>query len=126
MFNRRNFLLTALGGLALAVPLQTTSANQAATRVRFQKGRTTAIVSGAIKASEEKTYLLGARAGQKILVHLSAPGKNMVFALETPSGEPINFNVTDTEAELETSGDYRIIVRSRGGSGAYTLEITIR
>jgi hypothetical protein len=98
-------------------------------RIRFARGRTTAIEKGSVRRGISHDYLLRASAGQTMTVHLAARG-GVCFMLFTP-------RMTDTLAdcskdwsgELPSSGDYRINVlpdTTTERSIAYTLEVSVR
>ena len=105
-------------------------------RVRFQKGRTTAILKGKLprEIAEYDAYIVRARAGQTLTVHLATGDKQAyvkVFALElgpaedmlTPEEDDI---IQDWSGKLPVPGDYSVQVYTNGAGGNYTLEVTIR
>ena len=97
-------------------------------RVRFPRGRTTAVLKGTVARGMSHDYLLGAQAGQSMSVHLSARG-DVRFTILNPDGDSLADYVQDWSGELPLSGDYRINVlpdTSRNSAIAYTLEVTIR
>lgn len=97
-------------------------------RVHFQRGRTTAVLKGAVVRGMSHDYLLGARSGQSMSVHLASSG-DVRFTILNPDGDSIADYVQDWSGELPLSGDYRINVlpdTSRRSAIAYTLEVTIR
>ena len=101
-------------------------------RVKFEKGRTTAVLKGNVKDGQEITYLLGAAKGQTMTVHLTGDAKNhdVVFSIVGPDGAPLMGEGeidTDWTGELPAAGDYKIkvgLIESK--SSAYTLEVMIR
>lgn len=100
-------------------------------RVRFPKGRTTAIVKGAVVRATQDQYILGARRGQTMIVHITSLEKNAVFAILGPGGVALDgaeegADVMDWTGELPMSGDYSICVSPTRGNATYTLEVTIR
>jgi len=48
-------------------------------RVKFARGRTTAVLKGAVVRGTNDRYLLGAREGQTMIVHITSVEKNAVF-----------------------------------------------
>ena len=117
--------LAAQGGGNLKEPSGKTQ------RVRFARGRTTAILKGAVVRGTEDRYILGARAGQTMIVHLTSREKNAEFLIQDPNGtavEGLDDGLADTDwtGELPVSGDYSIWVSPTRGNATYTLEITIR
>ena len=77
-------------------------------RVAFQRGLTTAVLKGAIPASKAICYQLRARGGQKMIVHLAAPARAVLFTV-IPDGydvEPLAQDVASWEGVLDATGDY--------------------
>ena len=100
-------------------------------RVRFQRGRTTAILKGAVVRGTQDRYILGARGGQTMIVHISSLEKNAVFAILSPDGTALEgaeegADATDWSGTLPGSGDFSIWVGPTRGNATYTLEVTIR
>ena len=97
-------------------------------RIAFQRGRTTAVVSGAVHRGMSHDYLLKARGGQTMTVHLAARG-GVGFDILTPGGDLLAQYSKDWSGELPQSGDYRINVlpdTTTQRSISYTLEVTVR
>jgi len=100
-------------------------------RVRFPRGRTTAVLKGAVVRGTQDQYILGARAGQTMTVHITSREKNAVFTILDPRatalpGTEEGVDATDWQGELPISGDYSIWVGPTRGNATYTLEVTIR
>ena len=100
-------------------------------RVRFARGRTTAVLKGAVVRATKDRYILGARGGQTMLVHVTALEKNAVFFIVGPDGTELTgaedgTDSTDWTGTLPESGDYSIYVSPTRGNATYTLEVTIR
>lgn len=100
-------------------------------RVRFARGRTTAILKGGVVRGTKDRYILGAGAGQTMIVHISSREKNAVFTILGPDatalqGTDDGLDATDWTGELPLSGDYSIWVSPTRGNATYTLEVTIR
>ena len=100
-------------------------------RVKFARGRTTAVLSGAVVRGTNDRYILGARAGQTMIVHITAREKNAVFTILGPDGTALEgteegVDAKDWTGELPLSGDYSIWVSPSRGNATYTLEVTIR
>jgi hypothetical protein len=100
-------------------------------RVRFARGRTTAVLKGSVVRGTQNRYILGARAGQTMIVHISSREKNAVFTILGPdatalAGTEEGVDATDWTGELPLSGDYTVWVSPSRGNATYTLEITIR
>jgi hypothetical protein len=100
-------------------------------RVRFARGRTTAILKGAVVRGTQDRYILGAHAGQIMIVHMSSREKNAVLTILGPDGAALEgtdegLDATDWTGELPLSGNYSIWVSPSRGNATYTLEVTIR
>ena len=120
-----SFDVAAQGGGKLAEP------SGKSQRVRFARGRTTAILKGAVVRGTQDRYILGAREGQTMIVHVTSREKNAVFTILDPSGTALagtdeGLDAMDWTGELPLSGDYSIWVSPTRGNATYTLEVTIR
>jgi hypothetical protein len=100
--------------------------------IKFQPGRTTAIVRGVARTPGIYEYHLRARAGQHMTVHLTSSNKGVELSIYDPSDQNLDgaLGVDDWEGTLETSGDYNITLinnRSRvARNPSFVLEVTIR
>lgn len=100
-------------------------------RVRFARGRTTAVLKGAVVRATRDRYILGASEGQTMIVHITSLEENAVFKITDPRGRALpgaeeDADTTDWTGELPMSGDYSIWVSPSRGNATYTLEVTIR
>lgn len=100
-------------------------------RVRFARGRTTVVLKGAVVRGTQDRYILGARGGQTMIVHITSREKNAVFAILGPDGSALQgaeegTDATDWTGTLPMSGDFSIWVGPTRGNATYTLEVTIR
>lgn len=95
-------------------------------KIRFARGRTTAVIKDTVRLCTSHEYHLRARQGQTMSIHL-ATGKRTSFTLMTPSGDTVGDadGVKDWSGELQDNGDYTIVVAT-DTTAAYTLEVTIR
>jgi hypothetical protein len=118
-------------GLAMALASTVVLAQRGTSvvrRVNFPRGRTTAVLSGTIRRGISHDYILRARAGQGMVVHLASNG-NVGFEILSPSGQYLSGYTRDWTGYLPRSGDYRINVLPPTETNAptrYTLEVTIR
>ena len=100
--------------------------------IKFQRGRTTAIIRGIARTPGIYEYHLRARAGQQMTVHLTSSNKGVEFSIYGPNDENLQaaLGVDDWEGTLETSGNYNITLinnRSRAARNpSFVLEVTIR
>ena len=110
-------------------------------RIRFKPGASSAIVGGtAIGGGEEKTYLVGARAGQTMSVKITENSQynDVVFHIIAPDGSfPMGTNGegVDEQSEISTtwsgklpkSGDYKIVIGTIESKKAnFKMSVSIR
>jgi hypothetical protein len=95
-------------------------------RVKFARGRTTAVLKGRVKDGNTKLYVLGASQGQTMSVHVTSKGKGVQFTLSSAQ-DIISDPTDDWSGDLPDNGDYTIAVfSSKSQAQPYTLEVTIR
>ena len=102
-------------------------------RIRFARGRTTAVINGKVGAKKNACYDLHARDGQHMTVHLTSPDRRVRFSIG-PNEYDADFlegatNVTDWEGELTSAsgdGNFSIYVNAPRAGSTFTLEVTIR
>lgn len=95
-------------------------------RVAFARGATKTSVRGTTSANE--TYLVGARAGQRMRVTLSAADDAAEFTVSASDGTFLAHRRTGAvwSAVLPTTGDYHISVNATSGEAVrFTLEVAI-
>ncbi|MEK6280976.1 MAG: hypothetical protein AABN95_11540 [Acidobacteriota bacterium] len=117
--------------LTLSILLTVVAQTGTTKRVRFPRGRTTAVLKGAVVRGTQDQYILGARRGQTMIVHITSREKNAVFAILGPNATALDGAEEGTDAmdwtgELPLTGDYSIWVGPTRGNATYTLEVTIR
>src|SRR5262249_44342121 len=99
------------------------------TRIKFARGRTTAVEKGTVHRGMSHDYLLKAGARQNMSVHLAASG-GVCFDLYTPGlSDQLAGCSKDWSGDLPNSGNYRINVlpdTTTERNIAYTLEVTVR
>ena len=93
-------------------------------KIRFARGRTTAVVKDAIRICTGHEYHLKASAGQKMSLHL-ATGKRTSMTLYAPNGDRVLDGGTNWEGDLPETGEYTIDIGT-DATARYTLEVTIR
>jgi hypothetical protein len=132
--NMKRFFVATL--FALLLVTATTEA-LAQKRVKFPPGRTTVILKGKTTGGPSEsggmnpvTYVLRAKKGQQMILHLTSAKKNAVFGLYAPGTELVEGaqSIADWTGTLPKTGDYEIIVfpEDEMTNTAFTLEITIR
>jgi len=100
-------------------------------RVRFAKGKSSITLSNAVIRGERDTYIVGAKAGQRMAVRVTALENNAAFQIEGPHGEFLDGagetdDATNVSVSLPETGDYRIVVGGTRGNASYKLTVTIR
>jgi hypothetical protein len=94
-------------------------------RIRFTRGRTTAVIKDTVRLCTSHEYTLRARAGQTMSVHL-ATGSRTSFTIQGQQGVLEGADgVNDWSGELPDSGAYTIAIGT-DATANYTLEVTIR
>ena len=98
--------------------------------IRFPRGRTSTVIKGRVTAARAVCYKFRARPGQRLIAHLTSPGKRARFSLlpDAFDTEEIVSDTSDWEGELDGSygNDYILSVYLPKGSDTFTLEVTIR
>lgn len=131
LFRRPLVLISILATLVLmtGVGVFAQKGTSIVTRIRFARGRTTAVESGSVHRGMSHDYLLKAGRGQTMTVHLAARG-GVSFDILTPGEtDTLAQGAKDWSGELPQSGDYRINVlpdTTTERSISYTLEVTVR
>ena len=99
------------------------------TRIKFARGRTTAVEKGSVHRGMSHDYLLKAGQGQNMTVHL-ATSAGVCFDLYSPAmRDQLASCAKDWDGVLPASGDYRMNVlpdTTTERTIAYTLEVTVR
>ena len=93
-------------------------------QIRFERGRTTAVVKDRVALCTAHEFRLRARAGQTMSVNL-ATGNRTSMTLSAPSGDALADGEKSWSGELPESGQYIIHVGT-DATANYTLEVTIR
>ena len=127
----RVLLLVAATAIIFSIIWSTTIAQAAtsSTRIRFDKGATSAVVSGNLPANGSVRYVLYAGYGQLMDVVLSAP-ELVQFKVTTTSGHmltpiPGTGGSTGFRGYLPYSGDYYITVAAGSQAVSYSLNVFI-
>lgn len=128
----KRFVVPVLALLILLAP-----AALARKRVKFPPGRTTVVLTGKTTGGPSESggmnpvsYVLYARKGQQMILHLTSAKKNAVFGLYAPGMDLVEGaqSVADWTGTLPKTGDYEIIVfpQDEVTNTTYTLEVTVR
>ena len=131
MYNSSKSRLRALLIAALLVmsSMGVTAQPDRTRRIRFERGRTSKVIRDSVIRGTRDRYLVGARRGQTLMVHITSLEENAVFDVyPRGSDEPLNGaqETTDWGGELPRTGDYVIVVGGTRGNASYTLEVKIR
>lgn len=98
-------------------------------RIKFLPGRTTVVEKGSVRRGISNDYLLKARAGQNMTLHL-ATSAGVCFDLFSPGMSDQLANCSkDWTGELPKTGDYRINVlpdTTTERNISFTLEASVR
>lgn len=102
-------------------------------RIEFKHGTFAATVSDKISGSEEAEYVIAARKGQRLKIHLtSLPRKSSVFDLKAPDDADLGLEYDanyDYSGVLPVTGDYLITVvrpTTSPGKSTYKFVISLR
>jgi hypothetical protein len=122
-------VVALLCGASVAALAQSGTATER--RVRFERGRKTVTLKGAIAPGHTDVYKVAANTGQKMKLHLASPNLAVTFILMTPAGEVLEgaFSARDWSGELPQKGDYAVTLVNNeegGDESPYTLEVTVR
>ncbi|MFV0387669.1 MAG: PPC domain-containing protein [Pyrinomonadaceae bacterium] len=101
------------------------AANNQTRTVNFKKGDTFARYSDAVVLGSKNTYLIGAKAGQRMEVTLDSTENNAIIAIYTPEGKTLIGATDGWNGELPTSGKYRVVVSSTRGNASYDIGFSI-
>ena len=117
--------------LVMVVLSQPTSAYDSLQRVKFAPGTSGTMIESTVSSSNRIVYLLGARAGQKMVIGLSSENRNHVLQVYDPRkklmpGNYPNNGSTMWSGRLPVSGDYRITVGSSWGRANFDLMVMIK
>jgi hypothetical protein len=97
-------------------------------RISFPAGGTAADAQGSVSSGDKTTYLVGASAGQFMIVSLSSANHALYLNIQAPDGSVLVSSASQMvfwQGNLPQDGDYAISVVSTSGSGTFDLSITI-
>ena len=125
----RRFTVAVLLLLGLAAPV--TPQESTAKRVRFERGRSSAVLKGAVVRGTRDRYVVGAKAGQTLTVSIASVERNAVFEIKQPNGPYLKDAAEGNDAmkwsgKLPVSGDYIVSVGGTRGNATYSLRIAIK
>jgi len=120
---------TANGVLAQRFPANYPKHTQ---RVKFQRGKTTTVIRSVARTPGIYEWVVRARAGQHMTLHLTSSNKGVELSVYGPKDENPDdaLGVYDWEGDLGISGDYTIILINNREGGprnpTYRLEVTVK
>jgi len=109
-----------------AEDLELASTNASRKRVEFAPDTSSTVASHAVLRGDRDVYLLGAAAGQVMVLSITALENNAVFDVAAPNGKVLGQASTEQEVRLPNAGDYQVIVGGTRGNASYDLTIAIR
>ena len=97
--------------------------------IQFAKGKTSAVIAGSLRSSEEAEYVFAARAGQ--MVTIRNPSRAFDFRVFSDENFPDgDFDSSPTYSfEIPADGDYNFFVRRKAGGprrASYRMTLTIK
>lgn len=95
-------------------------------RIQFARGANSATIENAVVRGTRDTYLLNAKAGQKMTVSITSLENNAVFDIIAPNQRAIKQESTSGSFTLPRTGDYRVIVGGTRGNATYKLKVSIK
>ncbi|MBD2129116.1 hypothetical protein NDI39_03265 [Microcoleus sp. ZQ-A2] len=95
-------------------------------RIQFARGASSAVVEDAVVRGTRDTYLLGAKAGQKMTLSITSVENNAVFDIISPKQKLLKQEATSWSTLLPATGNYRIVVGGTRGNATYKLRVEIK
>ncbi len=99
-----------------------------ATRIVFQNGATSAVVSDSIAAGDTQNYVLQAMQGQPMLVSVDSPNGDVTLSIKTQGGTSMLSAAAgqrNWQGNLPASEDYYLSVHGASSTEHYNLNIVI-
>ena len=109
--NARSISLVAIIFAALILAGATAASQKQPQRIQFERGKSSATIHGHVAGFDTQDYVVEARAGQQLDIHLKGSNAATYFVLYSINGKPTDMNETDHYSLATTeSGDYVIRV----------------
>jgi hypothetical protein len=99
-----------------------------ATRINFQAGATTAVLTAPIAAGATANYVLRAGQGQPMIVQVTSPNDDVTLSIKTQGGTSMlnaTSGHTNWQGSLPQSEDYYLSLHGGGADENFTLNIVI-
>ena len=99
----------------------------ALSRIRFAPGRSSASVSGTLRAGASTKYVLRASEYQTMTVRLSSGNDEIRFDVADKHGRFDYYYAGYAQIETDANGDHWITLKNEGrGATRFTLTVTVR
>jgi hypothetical protein len=122
----RKLFITKLLAVGLLVASLATN-SFAASRISFLRGRSSATVSGTLRAGDTTKYVLRASEYQTMTVVLRSGNENISFNIVDKHGIFDTYYDGYAQIETDANGDHWITLKNRGrGATRYTMTVTVR
>ena len=101
-------------------------------RIRFAKGRNSAVINSAVLREDVDQYIVGAKAGQRMKVKVTSVENNAAIQITIPRqkglrpGAGFDEDITEWSEALTETGDYLIDVAPTRGNATYRLTVEIQ
>ena len=122
-------------GMSLLVTMAAAEAQSRVERVHFAPGTSGTVINGTIRGDEAVDYLLGASAGQRMIVSLQTTNASNYFNVTAPGAAAAMYigsiSGNSFSGVIPSSGDYRISVylmrnaARRNETSSYSLSVQI-
>lgn len=100
-------------------------------RIKFEKGKSWFIFSGAVVAGDNDTYIFRAKKNQDLKVSITSVQENAVFTVVNVKTGKLLENTADSNKTTEflgaitVSGEYKILVKPSNGNASYKLNVEL-
>ena len=122
----KKIIITKILAVALLLASFTTN-SFAASRISFARGRSSATVSGTLRAGTTTKYVLRARDYQTMTVVLRSGNDNISFNIVDKHGIFDTYYDGYAQIETDANGDHWITLKNRGRySTSFTMTVTVR
>ena len=100
-------------------------------RIKFEKGKSWFIFSGAVVSEDTDTYIFRANKNQDLKVSITSVKDNAVITVVNAKTGKLLENTTDSNktvhftGAIQISGDYKILVKPSEGNASYKLNVEL-
>jgi hypothetical protein len=100
-------------------------------RIKFEKGKSWFIFSGAVVDGDTDTYIFRANKNQDLKVSITSVQENAVFTVVSDKSEKLIENKADSNktvefyGEIPANGEYKILVKPSDGNASYKLSVEL-